>query len=212
MSSPWLCVSEWIVPYVYWMGDDGSRYWCVWACSTLCIPESHPVFCKYLSPGMGGGLHFRFPRWTEWIDGSCLGGAGSLSDCQDHVARWRRCSLCSETSIRVLRGPNQATVFVRSMRRLLVTANVVPSSPILSPWCWRRELPPKRRFLQEPHGITSQMTVFLIITTVKTSNLTLRIICILKKIKSQSCNVSVSRNAAASTARHLTVLHGLLKG
>jgi hypothetical protein len=21
---------------------------------------SHPVFCKYLTPGMGGGLHFRF--------------------------------------------------------------------------------------------------------------------------------------------------------
>jgi hypothetical protein len=35
-------------------------------------------------------------------------------------------------------------VFLCSMRRLLVTASAVPSSPILA-----------TRFLQEPHGITS---------------------------------------------------------
>jgi hypothetical protein len=32
--------------------------------------------------------------------------------------------------------------------------------------------PPKRRFLQEPHGITFQKTPFFIVTAVKTSNLT----------------------------------------
>jgi hypothetical protein len=52
------------------------------------------------------------------------------------------------------------TVFLRSMRRLLVTANVVPSSPILSPWWWRHEVPLKRRLLQEPHDATSQKTAF----------------------------------------------------
>jgi hypothetical protein len=31
---------------------------------------------------------------------------------------------------------------------------------------------PKRRFLQEPHGVTSQKTPFFIVTAVKTSNLT----------------------------------------
>jgi hypothetical protein len=35
------------------MGDDGTwrwgRDWCEWACGTLCVPESHPVFCKYQS-------------------------------------------------------------------------------------------------------------------------------------------------------------------
>jgi hypothetical protein len=31
---------------------------------------------------------------------------------------------------------------------------------------------PKRRFLQEPHGVTSQKTPFSIVTAVKTSNLT----------------------------------------
>jgi hypothetical protein len=36
-------------------------------------------------------------------------------------------------------------------------------------WC----LLPKPRFLQEPHGVTTQKTPFFIVTAVKTSNLTL---------------------------------------
>jgi hypothetical protein len=35
-----------------------------------------------------------------------------------------------------------------------------------------RQVPPKRRFLQEPHGVTTQKTPFFIVTAVKTSNLT----------------------------------------
>jgi hypothetical protein len=42
----------------------------------------------------------------------------------------------------------------------------------LSLWWRRRYVPPKRRFLQEPHGLTSQNTTFFIVTAVKTSNLT----------------------------------------
>jgi hypothetical protein len=43
----------------------------------------------------------------------------------------------------------------------------------LSPW-WRRcQVPSKRRFLQEPHGVTTQKTPFFIVTAVKTSNLRL---------------------------------------
>jgi hypothetical protein len=34
------------------------------------------------------------------------------------------------------------------------------------------EVPPKRRDLLEPHGLTSQKTPFFIVTAVKTSNLT----------------------------------------
>jgi hypothetical protein len=30
----------------------------------------------------------------------------------------------------------------------------------LSPWWRRRQVPPKRRFLQEPHGVTTQKTLF----------------------------------------------------
>jgi hypothetical protein len=33
-------------------------------------------------------------------------------------------------------------------------------------------VPPKRRFLQEPHGVTAQKTPFFIVIAVKTSNLT----------------------------------------
>jgi hypothetical protein len=43
----------------------------------------------------------------------------------------------------------------------------------LSPWWRRRQVPPKRRFLQEPHGVTTQKTPSFIVTAVKTSNLTL---------------------------------------
>jgi hypothetical protein len=57
---------------------------------------------------MGGGIHFRFPSWTEWIDGCCSGGVGSLLVCQDHVAKWRRCRLRRETSVGVLVGPIKA--------------------------------------------------------------------------------------------------------
>jgi hypothetical protein len=60
---------------------------------------------------------------------------------------------------------------IRSVHRLLVTANVVPSW-FLSPWWWRRYIPQKRRFLQEPQGITFYKSAFLIATAVKTSNLT----------------------------------------
>jgi hypothetical protein len=34
------------------------------------------------------------------------------------------------------------------------------------------ELPNKRRFLKEQHGVTSQKTPFFIVTAMKTSNLT----------------------------------------
>jgi hypothetical protein len=35
---------------------------------------------------------------------------------------------------------------------------------------WRRHIPPKRRFLRNPHGAPSQKTAFFIVTAVKTSN------------------------------------------
>jgi hypothetical protein len=37
----------------------------------------------------------------------------------------------------------------------------------------RTDVPPKRRFLQEPHGVTTRKTAFFIDTAMKTSNLTL---------------------------------------
>jgi hypothetical protein len=52
-------------------------------------------------------------------------------------------------------GTTQAATSNRSVRRLLVAACV----------------PPKRRFLQEQHGVRTQKTPFFIVTAVKTSNL-----------------------------------------
>jgi hypothetical protein len=46
------------------------------------------------------------------------------------------------------------------------------SRRFLSSWWWRRHVPPKCRFLHEPHGITSYKTAFFIVITVKNSNLT----------------------------------------
>jgi hypothetical protein len=51
-------------------------------------------------------------------------------------------------------------VFLRSICQLLVAACVVPSSPIFVTLMKERQVPPKRRFLQEPHGVTTQKTPF----------------------------------------------------
>jgi hypothetical protein len=48
----------------------------------------------------------------------------------------------------------------RNTTVFLVTASVVPSSPILDTLMKERKVPPKLRFLQEPHGVTSQKTQF----------------------------------------------------
>jgi hypothetical protein len=47
-------------------------------------------------------------------------------------------------------------------------ADIVPCSPILFTLMMEALVPPKRRFLQEPHGVTSQKTAFFIVTAVKT--------------------------------------------
>jgi hypothetical protein len=56
---------------------------------------------------------------------------------------------------------------------LLVAACVVPSSPIFVTLMKEAQgSSPKRRFLQEPNGVTTQKTPFFIVTAVKISNLT----------------------------------------
>jgi hypothetical protein len=52
-------------------------------------------------------------------------------------------------------------LFLCSMRRKLVTANDVRSSPILVSLMMVVYIPPKCQFLQQPHGVTSQKTPFL---------------------------------------------------
>jgi hypothetical protein len=48
---------------------------------------------------------------------------------------------------------------------LLVAASVAPSSQILDTLIKEAQVPPKRRFLQEPHGVTTQKTPFFIVET-----------------------------------------------
>jgi hypothetical protein len=63
-------------------------------------------------------------------------------------------------------------VFLRSMHQLLVTANVVPISPILVTLMMEALSSSATWFLQEPHGVLPQKGAFFIINAVKTSNLT----------------------------------------
>jgi hypothetical protein len=60
-------------------------------------------------------------------------------------------------------------VHFRTVLQLLFTPNVVPSSPIPVTLMIEAIRSPKRRFLQDPHGRTSQKSAFLIITAVKIS-------------------------------------------
>jgi hypothetical protein len=55
-----------------------------------------------------------------------------------------------------------AKKYLRSVRRLLVTASVVPSSPILVTLMKEALSSSETLFLQEPHGVTSQKTPFFI--------------------------------------------------
>jgi hypothetical protein len=61
---------------------------------------------------------------------------------------------CSDSIIRVTR---------------IGTANVLPSSPIHVALMMETVRSSETRFLQEPHGVTSQKTAFFIVTSMKTS-------------------------------------------
>jgi hypothetical protein len=59
---------------------------------------------------------------------------------------------------------------LRSVLRLLVTANIFPSSLILFA-LKMVELPSNYLLLHEPHSVASQETAFFIVALLKTSNL-----------------------------------------
>jgi hypothetical protein len=91
-----------------------------------------------------------------------------------------RTEVSEEISASVIRGTRVVeiwtTIAVTSNRRtLLVSVSFVPSAQILVTLMKEVLSFPKLRFLQEPHGVTSQKTPFFIVTAVKTSNLTYEI-------------------------------------
>jgi hypothetical protein len=59
------------------------------------------------------------------------------------------------------------------LQLLTLVRSRISSFPLLLPWRWRRYVPPKRRLTQYVHGAKSQKTAFFIVTTMKTSNLTI---------------------------------------
>jgi hypothetical protein len=59
-------------------------------------------------------------------------------------------------------------VFLRSVRQLLITASVVPSSPILVTLKKEELSSSETSVLQQPHSVTSQKTSSFIVTIVKT--------------------------------------------
>jgi hypothetical protein len=48
----------------------------------------------------------------------------------------------------------------------------VPSGMLRRVALVRTDVPPKRRFIQDPHGATSHKTSFLVVTAVKATHLT----------------------------------------
>jgi hypothetical protein len=89
------------------------------------------------------------------------------------VARVRT-DVSEERSVSIIRVTRISevgtTLAVTGNQRTLLTFFL--THRFLSPWWLRRCVPPKRRFLQEPHGVTSQKMAFFTVTAVKTSNLT----------------------------------------
>jgi hypothetical protein len=88
---------------------------------------------------------------------------------EEHVACLVRVTIIGE-----LGATLAATINRRTLRRNnihSISANVVPCLPIIANLMMEAlhsNVRPKRRFLQEPHGVTSQKTSFFKATAVRT--------------------------------------------
>jgi hypothetical protein len=86
----------------------------------------------------------------------------------------------------------------------------------LSPWWRRRQVPPKRRFLQEPHGVTTQKTPFFMVTAVKTTRLTSAFCIIRPSIKAEAglrstlCCKKILKVSASGTEASFGTLKSIL--
>jgi hypothetical protein len=85
---------------------------------------------------------------------------------------------CSASIIRVTRISKLETLALTSTwstmwKNTMYSISLQGASVrFLSPWWWSWYVPLKHQFLQESHDITSQKTAFIIVSAVKTSNLT----------------------------------------
>jgi hypothetical protein len=64
------------------------------------------------------------------------------------------------------------TIYTSSVLQLAVTANIVPSSPILVTLMMEAICFSEKSVSQKPHGATSKKTTFFKVTAVKTPDLT----------------------------------------
>jgi hypothetical protein len=87
------------------------------------------------------------------------------------------------------------------LRRLLFTFTLVPSSPILVTLMMEALHSLKRRFLQEPHGVTSQKTAFFIVTAVKTQILQ-SVTLFIPRCQSSGLCTSCDRRRTQNKRRH----------
>jgi hypothetical protein len=130
-----------------------------------------------------------FTHWAEWPDRE---GIKSISEEILKVGRivssgrLRRVALVRTDVSEELSSSIIRVIRIRELRKTLALTNNRrtlrrnKSSQLalflvhwfLSLWWRRGYLPPKRRFLQEPHDVTSQKTPFFIVIAVKTSDLT----------------------------------------
>jgi hypothetical protein len=92
--------------------------------------------------------------------------------------------------------------------QLLVTAKVVPSSPILVTVMMEALRSSKTLFLQEPHGVTSQKMACFMVTAVKTSKLTtfLMFSRYLQRTYLPSCSQSKLEKRGGTDLRNLHLL------
>jgi hypothetical protein len=110
---------------------------------------------QWLDPGQIHRYHVRFEVFTAaTMKNPIFWEVMPCGSCKNWRFRGRIAYIIRVTRIGLLGTMLVVTSKRSKLRKILF-------SPFLSPWRWRRYVHPKRRFLQEPCGITSQKTAFL---------------------------------------------------
>jgi hypothetical protein len=123
-------------------------------------------------------------RWCTW----------KQTVLHNHILYWRMASSGLLRRVALVRTdvseePGVSLIRVTKIGELGTTQAATSNRRTLRRNWWRRQVPPKCRFLQEPHGVTTQKTPFFIVTAVKTSNLTYSILFLSICWHSYTCSI-----------------------